>query len=213
MMKTSDLSCCLFLTVTILTAACDPGAPVDSKAVKEEIQSRKIRKVSASDIMTRALTTGEAIQAEVTRQHLASLLAAEKGIDRCSLPSLPAVVAAQARGIEVSRISLNPRRRGRALDSVEVAVYEAFEYAARRQLKIIPSLEELNETTLRYWAPIYMKQACQRCHGKKGLQIDAKTNKLLQEQFPEDQSFDFEEGALMGLWRIKIPKKEIIKNL
>ena len=37
--------------------------------------------------------------------------------------------------------------------------------------------------------------------------------KLLQEQFPEDQSFDFEEGALMGLWRIIIPKKEIIKNL
>ena len=94
-----------------------------------------------------------------------------------------------------------------------MAVYDAFEYAARRQLKIIPSLEELNETTLRYWAPIYMKQACQRCHGKKGLQIDAKTNKLLQEQFPEDQSFDFEEGALMGLWRIKMPKKEIIKNL
>ena len=78
MMKTSDLSCCLFLTVTILTAACDPGTPVDSKAIKEEIQSRKIRKVSASDIMTRALNTGEAIQAEVTRQHLASLLAVEK---------------------------------------------------------------------------------------------------------------------------------------
>ena len=66
MMKTSDLSCCLFLTAMMLTAACDPGAPVDSKAVKEEIQSRKIRKVSASDIMMRALTTGEAIQAEVT---------------------------------------------------------------------------------------------------------------------------------------------------
>ena len=103
MMKTSDLSCCLFLTAMMLTAACDPGAPVDSKAIKEEIQSRKIRKVSASDIMTRALNTGEAIQAEVTRQHLASLLAVEKGIDRCSLPSLPAVVAAQARGIEVQR--------------------------------------------------------------------------------------------------------------
>jgi len=213
MMKTSDLSCCLFLTVTILTAACDPGAPVDSKAVKEEIQSRKIRKVSASDIMTRALNTGEAIQAEVTRQHLASLLAFEKGIEGCDLSTLPAVVAAQQRGIEVARVSVKSRKSTLSLDSIEMAVYEAFEYAARGQLKIIPSLEELNETTLRYWAPIYMKHACQRCHGKKGLQIDTKTDKLLQKQFPDDQSFNFEEGALMGLWRIKMPKKEIIKNM
>jgi|TARA_B110000046_G_scaffold183257_1_gene218987 hypothetical protein len=213
MMKISDLSYGLLFTAMLFTTACDPGAPVDSKAVKEEIQSRKIRKVSASDIMMRALTTGEEIQAAVTRQHLASLRAVEDGIERCKLSSLPAVLAAQGRGIEVSRISLYPRRKARPLDSVEVAVYEAFEYAARGQLKMIPSLEEINETTLRYWAPIYMKQACQHCHGKKGLQIDGETEKLLQERFPEDQSFDFEEGALMGLWRIKIPKKEIIKSL
>jgi|TARA_B110000305_G_C19444101_1_gene643736 hypothetical protein len=213
MMKIRDLSYGLLLMVIMITAACDPGAPVDSKAVKEEIQSRKIRKVSASDIMTRALTTGEGIQAEVTRQHLASLLVGQDGIGPCDLQSLPAVVEAQARGIDVSRISLNPRRKRRPLDSLEVAVYEAFEYATQRQLKMVPSLEEINETTLRYWAPIFMNQACNRCHGKKRVDIDDKTLKLLQEQFPEDQSYDFEEGALMGLWRIIIPKKEIIKNL
>ena len=206
MMKIRDLSYGLLLMVIMITAACDPGAPVDSKAVKEEIQSRKIRKVSASDIMTRALTTGEGIQAEVTRQPL-------DGTGPCDLQSLPAVVEAQARGIDVSRISLNPRRKRRPLDSLEVAVYEAFEYATQRQLKMVPSLEEINETTLRYWAPIFMNQACNRCHGKKRVDIDDKTLKLLQEQFPEDQSYDFEEGALMGLWRIIIPKKEIIKNL
>ena len=207
------MSCGLLLMVIMITAACDPGSPVDSKAVKEEIQSRKIRKVSASDIMTRALTTGEGIQAKVTRQHLASLLAGQDGIGSCDLQSLPEVVEAQVRGIDVSRISLNPRRKRRPLDSLEVAVYEAFEYATQRQLKMVPSLEEINETTLRYWAPIFMNQACNRCHGKKRVDIDDKTLKLLQEQFPEDQSFDFEEGALMGLWRIIIPKKEIIKNL
>ena len=76
-----------------------------------------------------------------------------------------------------------------------------------------PSLEEVNETTLRYWAPITMKKACQSCHGKKGIHIDAKTEKLLQEEFPNDRAFNFEDGALMGLWRIIIPKKEIIKRL
>jgi hypothetical protein len=58
-----------------------------------------------------------------------------------------------------------------------------------------------------------MKKECQNCHGKKNVHIDAKTQKLLQEKFPEDQAFNFEEGALMGLLRIKIPKKEIIKRL
>jgi len=212
-MKTSNLSYGLLFAAIILNPSCDPGAPVDSKAVKEEIQSRKIRKVSASDIMKLALQTGEEIQAEVTRQHLSSLFASKGEIERCKLSLLPAFLKAKERGIEVSRISLYPRRKGRPLDSVELEVYAAFEYAARHELKMAPSLEEINETTLRYWAPIIMKKACQTCHGKKGVHIDVKTQKSLEKQFPEDQAFDFEEGALMGLWQIKIPKREIIKNL
>ena len=80
MMKTSDCNSSILFTAILLLLSCNPGAPIDSKAVKEEIQSRKIRKVSASDIMTLALKTGEEIQAEVTRQHLSSILAAEGGI-------------------------------------------------------------------------------------------------------------------------------------
>ncbi|MGY8978645.1 MAG: c-type heme family protein [Cytophagales bacterium] len=213
MMKASDFSYGILFAAITLHLSCNPGAPIDTKAVKEEIQSRKIRKVSASDIMTLALKTGEEIQAEVTRQHLSSILAAQGGIERCKLSSLPAVLEAKSRGIEVSRISQHPRENGRPLDSAELEVYAAFEYAARRQLKMIPSLEEINETTLRYWAPIIMKKACKSCHGTKGVHIALKTQKLLQERFPADQTFDFEEGALMGLWRIKIPKREIIKNL
>ncbi|MBT5505737.1 MAG: DUF3365 domain-containing protein [Flammeovirgaceae bacterium] len=213
MMKTSDCNSSILITAITLLLSCNPGEPIDSKAVKEEIQSRKIRKVSASDIMTLALKTGEEIQADVTRQHLSSILAAEGGIERCTLSSLPAVLKAKSRGIEVSRISQHSREKGRPMDSVELEVYAAFEYAARRQLKMIPSLEEINETTLRYWAPIIMKKACKSCHGTKGVHIALKTQKLLQERFPADQAFDFEEGALMGLWRIKIPKREIIKNL
>ena len=213
MMTASNLSYGILITAITLLLSCNPGAPIDSKAVKEEIQSRKIRKVSASDIMTLALKTGEEIQADVTRQHLSSILAAEGGIERCTLSSLPAVLKAKDRGIEVSRISRHPRKKSPPIDSIELEVYAAFEYAARRQLKMTPSLEEINETTLRYWAPIIMKKACQSCHGTKEVHIGLKTQKLLQKRFPQDQAFDFEEGALMGLWRIKIPKKEIIKVL
>ena len=158
MIKTSNLGYRLLFAAIILNLSCDPGTPIDSKAVNEEIQSRKIRKVSASDIMKLALKTGEEIQAEVTRQHLSSLLASKGVLERCDLSSLPAFVKAKGRGIEVSRISLHPRGRERLLDSVELEVYAAFEYAARHQLKMTPSLEEMNETTLRYWAPIIMKK-------------------------------------------------------
>ena len=197
----------------VISLSCNPGTPIDSKAVKEEIQSRKIRKITSSEIMTHALKTGKEIEAEVNRQHLSSLLAVKGGIERCKLSSLPAVLKAKSKGIEVSRISLSPRKKGRPLDSIELEVYSAFEYAAQQQLNMTPSLEEVNEITLRYWAPIIMKKEGQNCHGKKNVHIDAKTQKLLQEKFPEDQAFNFEEGALMGLLRIKIPKKEIIKRL
>ena len=96
MMKASNLSYGILITAITLLLSCNPGAPIDSKAVKEEIQSRKIRKVSASDIMTLALKTGEEIQADVTRQHLSSILAAEGGIERCTLSSLPAVLKAKS---------------------------------------------------------------------------------------------------------------------
>ena len=197
----------------VISLSCNPGTPIDSKAVKEEIQSRKIRKITSSEIMTHALKKGKEIEAEVNRQHLSSLLEIEDGIERCKLSSLHAVLKAKGKGIDVSRISLSPRKKGRPLDSIELEVYSAFEYAAQQQLNMTPSLEEVNEITLRYWAPIIMKKACQNCHGKKSVHIDAKTQKLLQEKFPDDQAFNFEEGALMGLLRIKIPKKEIIKRL
>ena len=213
MIKTCNLSYSKLFLMIVISLSCNPGTPIDSKAVKEEIQSRKIRKITSSEIMTLALKTAKEIQTEVNRQHLSSLSAVEDGIGRCKLSSLPAVLKAKSNGIEVSRISLFPRKKGHSLDSIELGVYSAFEYAAQQKLKMTPSLEEVNETTLRYWAPIIMKKACQICHGKKGIHISAKTEKLLQEKFPEDQAFNFEEGALMGLWRIKIPKKEIIKRL
>ena len=213
MIKTSNLSYGKLFLILVISLSCNPGTPIDSKAVKEEIQSRKIRKITSSEIMTLALKTAKEIQTEVNHQHLSSLNAVTGGIGGCKLSSLPAVLKAKSRGIEVSRISLSPRKKSHSLDSVELEVYSAFQYAAQQQLKMTPSLEEVNETTLRYWAPIIMKKACQRCHGKKGIHINTKTEKLLQKKFPEDQAFNFEEGALMGLWRIKIPKKEIIKRL
>ncbi len=213
MIKRINLNYSKWFIIMVISLSCDPGTPIDSKAVKEEIQSRKIRKITSSEIMTLALKTGKEIEAEVNRQHLSSLLDIKGEIERCKLSSLPAVLKAKSEGIEVSRISLSPRKKGRPLDSIELEVYSAFEYAAQQRLKMTPSLEEVNETTLRYWAPITMKKVCQSCHGKKGIHIDAETEKLLQEEFPDDRAFNFEDGALMGLWRIKIPKKEIIKRL
>lgn len=213
MIKTGNLNYGKWFIMMVISLSCDPGTPIDSKAVKEEIQSRKIRKITSSEIMTLALKTGKEIEAKVNREHLSSLLDIKGGIERCKLSSLPAILKAKSKGIEVSRISLSPRKKRRPLDSIELEVYSAFQYAAQQQLKMTPSLEEVNETTLRYWAPITMKKACRGCHGKKGMHINAKTEKLLQAEFPDDQAFNFEEGALMGLWRIKIPKKEIIKRL
>ena len=74
------------------------------------------------------------------------------------------------------------------MDSLELEVYAAFEYAAQRQLKMIPSLEEVNETTLRYWAPIIMKKACQSCHGTKGVHIGLKTSKITSRAVPSRPS-------------------------
>ena len=58
---------------------------------------------------------------------------------------------------------------------------------------------------------ITMKKAYQTAMAKKVYLMQKLKNYF--RGISDDQAFNFEDGALMGLWRIKIPKKEIIKRL
>ena len=45
MIKTSNLNYSKWFIIMVISLSCDPGTPIDSKAVKEEIQSRKLEKL------------------------------------------------------------------------------------------------------------------------------------------------------------------------
>jgi hypothetical protein len=55
---------------------------------------------------------------------------------------------------------------------------------------------------VRYFAPIFMKGQCLKCHGSLGADINDTTYAIIKEHYPNDQAIGFEEGELRGIWSI-----------
>lgn len=54
-----------------------------------------------------------------------------------------------------------------------------------------------------YYKPIKIAMpACLKCHGKPGLDIDAKTLEIIRQKYPDDMATGYKEGDLRGTWKI-----------
>jgi len=51
------------------------------------------------------------------------------------------------------------------------------------------------------------------CHGEPGKEISEETLQKLNELYPEDKAIGHQIGDLRGMWSIKIPKKEVVKEM
>lgn len=209
------------LIVFVLLQACGSNKPVDREAVKEEMKAREIKKVSDSQITEKGIEIGNAIAREAQKTLKTNLLNAIKNdgvteaISFCNANALKLVQELEdSMNVSIFRVSQKWRNPKDEPDSLEALVLDAYQYNMDNGMDLKPSIQEEGKEVLLYTSPIKINNPlCLQCHGKVGDEVLNETHEKIISLYPNDNATGYTLGQLRGMWSIRIPKKEIVKQL
>jgi cytochrome c553 len=208
-----------FLMVLCLLLACGPAERVDNaKAVKQEIEARKIRKISPAQINEVSLAWG---------RHNAALL--NTGLEKLlfvkvrELPLQEAAAFCNPKSIsiadslaklyemEVKRLSL----RGQPAENMspkEKEMWDAYRYNLEQKLPIEENVQKMGDSLMLYTTGILISSAtCLKCHGIPGKDIPVPDLKNLRARYPAiDSLTGYTQGQSPGIWNLVFAKKNIV---
>ncbi len=130
----------------------------------------------------------------------------KNALEFCNVKAMPLTDSlATHYGIELRRVSHQPRNPVNQADSLEMAAIKKYirEIEQGRELKPVTYVRD---NTITYHAPIRIQgQLCLSCHGNPGTDIAQSDFETIQELYPEDKATGFEVGELRGIWSIQFP--------
>ena len=123
---------------------------------------------------------------------------------RDTVRTLTSDIAKKA-GVDLRRVSDQPRNPANAADDWERKQLAIFEYwldagLDEHTLEISEIVTEGKTKVLRWIRPITMQENCLTCHGDR---IDGKLLDLLAHDFPDDEATGYFEGELAGAYSVK----------
>ena len=62
------------------------------------------------------------------------------------------------------------------------------------------------ERSYKYYKPIFVMDACTKCHGKEGETLNDEAYAKIASLYPEDQATGYEVGDLRGMWVVSFTK-------
>lgn len=134
-----------------------------------------------------------------------------RAVDVCAVEALPltAGVAAE-RGVEMRRVTMQPRNAANAPDAWEAAVLATF--AARHgdgtltpATEVIEAVETDRGPVFRYMRPLIVRDPCLRCHGDAA-SIDPAVKQRIASQYPADKATGYRSGDLRGAISVTVPQ-------
>jgi hypothetical protein len=189
--KLFSISAILLLIIT----ACNEN-PVDTKGVSEELQNRKIVRITESEIFDLAYKTGENAVQKITEEvqlQTDSLLKAQQTEQAglvCSYGSIKNLDSL-AKALNVFKINKidSSFKSSTPLFDVETQLLDAYKYNKENKLEMQPNLQAVNDTLFVFMAPISLSTACQNL------------NTALKDSLQND---------FQGIWSIYLRKKSIV---
>lgn len=205
----------------VIIQSCSGGAPIDSDAVKKEMASREIKRVSAGELIEKAMDLGNIVVAAAQNELQMTLTSKinENGIEAaisfCKINALPILnKSSDSMSLSVLRVSERFRNPKDKPDSLESLILEAYQYELNNGGELKPSVIEENSYVLLYTKPILITSGlCLNCHGKAGTEIPENVLTEINRIYPTDQATGYAIGDLRGMWAIRIPKKTIVNLL
>lgn len=201
--------------------ACDSQKPIDRQAVIEEMNARELKRVPDTDILQAAQKMGDTISAAAQEALKAALMRSLKeggvlqAVSFCNINALSIIQEVSSKsGVEVMRVTDQPRNQKNQLDSLENLIYEAYQYSHENNLEIEPSVIKESEEVLLYTKPITIKGGlCLNCHGEIGTQVSETNYDSIWSMYPDDQAINYKLNDLRGMWVIRMPVKQVIMKM
>lgn len=208
----------------VSVAACTDSHISDKERakVKEEMQSRKLKKLADVDILEFAKIRASAL-ADTAQKLLGGTLMKTiqqdgivEAISYCNVVAYPLIDSiATAQGLYIKRVSLRTRNPQDVPDAYETSLLEAYEYALE---KGVQPTEEIrfsdDKKQVLYSRPIMISNAmCLNCHGTIGAEILPQVHDKINALYPADNATGHKLGDLRGMWSIKMSVQDVVRKM
>jgi len=172
------------------SAAVDPGPSEREAAMKTGREAAGVLKKALMTQLQAALEAGGPANA----------------VDVCKISALPITESSGANfeGVSVRRTTLRTRNPENAPDDLDKKVLARF--AGSRPDNNPGPVLEWNQTRLRYYEPLYIKELCLQCHGDPAA-FSPDLRELLAASYPEDKATGYRAGDFRGLICVETPRE------
>ena len=187
-----------------LLSSCHEPSNVNGQVVREEIENRKIKRITAAMIMEYTQNRGKRIVNSLDSTVMAGL---SSGKPISCEPFFMAYAAELAQRHEGFAMRFAIKSGKLPANEKEKGIIEAYRYSAGTINNVPDNLQPIADTSILYNASIIAQKACLPCHGEKP------STPALNKLQPNDTLTGFPEGKAIGLYSINLRKEYIIKHI
>ena len=127
-----------------------------------------------------------------------------KAIAYCNVAAYPLVDSlSKLHHAKIRRTSLKIRNPKDAPSSLEKKVLDQYAAQAAAGQALKPMVEQIDNNTVAFYAPIKVNAFCLQCHGEIGKALTAENYQVIQKHYPNDKATGYTAGDLRGIWSIE----------
>ena len=209
----------MFLLAILFILSCKQQmSDEDRKVGVQDFKNQEVKRVNKAEIFSAGLQKGRELanvsQATLSK-HLTDLISVGNTVDAisyCNIRAYPSLDSlSKSFGFEIRRTSQRYRNEKDAPDALEAELLDAYMYSIENGSTLTDNIQEYDDRYLIYTKPILAASPmCLACHGTD---VAPAVKTRLEELYPNDKALNHQLNDLRGMWSIKIPVKEIVKNL
>jgi hypothetical protein len=210
----------LIIPCFLFFACGNPERVDNSKAVKEGIEDRKVRRITQTQIMEATTNWGKS-SVPMLEKSLSDILIQQiktngivKATDFCKVSKIPAVDSIKyLYEANVKRLTLSNLPTPK-LHPKETELLEAYRYNFEKKLPIETNIQK-SDTFMFYTAAVVLKEKmCLQCHGKVGTDILEKDFQAMKQKYPNlDTLTNYTLNQPIGIWSIVFDKKNLVRKI
>lgn len=211
----------IFLGFSTGIISCTTDKRLNTEAVREEIKSREVKKVTEAEIVNKVYEIGNEIALN-TKKTLGKNLqeslqqgGVQNAISFCNLNAMPLVDSLSKKyGAVIRRTTLKARNPNDLPSDIEQKIMEAYEYQFKDSIPLKENVQPLENDQYLFTKAIFVENVlCLTCHGSTNNGLTLETEEFIKSKYPLDKATGYQVGDLRGMWSITIDKKKVVQSM
>lgn len=127
----------------------------------------------------------------------------------CNVAALPLIDSlSRVHQASIRRTSLKVRNVQDVPQGWEKEILAGYQALLAEGKRPGPVVKKLDQKRVAFAAPIFVAQACLKCHGKLGETLNEQHYTTIKQLYPQDQAIGYVDGDWRGMWSVTFFRKE-----